>query len=524
MTTNLEALIPSGYKLVRPITEGAFGQVLEIKESTTGKSYALKLIPRLTEADQKRAEREVSLLERFRHPRIVGLHESIVTETWHGIVMDLGKSNLKDLMTEFESRNELILLDVAILICIDIAEGLCVLHNHPTHPMCHGDLKPENVLLSEDNRAMLCDLGAADASGVITSSSSREQGTAEYNSPERWKDTNQQGSPASDIWSLGVILHRLVTGEPLFGNRPMQSMIRAIGDFDESKILTPMVPAIRGVLVRLLEPNPNNRATSTQLFKGRLLERLLGPETPLSKMRLNHIHSLEQELSAIKEECRALQEAKADNDHIIQSLHIEKVLGLPHLVIHPPKSFQIQDQTFTRLRLEVEDNENLTGYVTLAEPIKSGIVSISATFNTLGDENDLGFSLIRAGGLLPSLFTESGLDVSVGILTTDGELGIKEVSPEAEWRFEPCHEPLEVGDTIVMELDMKSNPSTAQFFVNGKAGKSYLSGFHQPMCAMMATSGEGTSFRLNSVTHLTTPTPIAPEMKAIQWVLDEVEP
>ncbi|KAK2947621.1 putative Cyclin-dependent kinase 2 [Blattamonas nauphoetae] len=273
------------YTLVRPISEGAFGRVLEIKELSTGKSYALKLIPRLTEADQKRAEREVSLLERFRHSRIVGLHESFVMETYHGIVMDLGKRNLKDLMMDFESRNELIPLEVAVMICIDIAEGLSVMHNHPTNAMAHGDLKPENVLLSEDNRAVLCDLGAADASGVNVTRSASEVETCEYNSPERCEEDDAKGTPASDVWSLGVMLCRMVTGQALFSGKSTWKLMQAIMDFDESKLPTNIPDDVRVVLVKMLEPNPASRVTSTQLFDGRQLERILGPETPLSKMK-----------------------------------------------------------------------------------------------------------------------------------------------------------------------------------------------------------------------------------------------
>ncbi|KAK2948496.1 putative Stk1 family PASTA domain-containing Ser/Thr kinase [Blattamonas nauphoetae] len=308
--------IPPGYTLVRPISEGALDQVVEIKELSTGKSYALKLIPRLTEADQTRAEREVSLLEGFRHARIVGFHESVAMETYHGIVMDLGKRNLKDLMLDFESRNELIPLEVAVQISMDIAEGLCVMHTHTTHPMAHGDLKPENVLLTDDDHAMLClrfyrcvkqtyktcDLGAADASGVNVTRSASSMGTFEYNSPERLDDTDQKGTPASGIWSLGVMLHRMVTGRSLFESESLSTMIRAIADFNESKISTSLPPAVRAVLVRLLDPNPDSRPTSTELFKDRLLERMLGPETPLSKMKDRQIQLLEKKLADLIEE------------------------------------------------------------------------------------------------------------------------------------------------------------------------------------------------------------------------------
>ncbi|KAK2946648.1 putative serine/threonine protein kinase [Blattamonas nauphoetae] len=285
MSQKGESIIPPGYTLVRPISEGTFGRVLEIKESSTGKSYALKLIPRLTEADEKRGEREVSLLERFRHARIVGLHKSVVMGTYHGIVMDLGARNLKDLMMNFESRNELIPLEISVLICIDIAEGLCVMHNHPKHAMCHGDLKPDNVLLTENNRAMLCDLGAADSSGVSATHSISEVGTYEYYSPERCEDDSQRGTPACDIWSLGVMLFRMVTGEALFKGKSPFHLMRDVTTFSESKIPSTIPTHIRSVLVKLLDTNPASRLTATQLFTGRQLERVLGPATPLSRMK-----------------------------------------------------------------------------------------------------------------------------------------------------------------------------------------------------------------------------------------------
>ncbi|KAK2953047.1 putative Actin A [Blattamonas nauphoetae] len=519
-----ESMIPPGYTLVRPISEGAFGRVLEIKESSTGKSYALKLIPRLTEADQKRAEREVSLLERFRHPRIVGLHESVVMDTYHGIVMDLGVRNLKDLMTDFESRNELIPLEVAVMICIDIAEGLSVMHNHPTHAMCHGDLKPENVLLTEDNRAMLCDLGAADPSGVNTSHSAKEIGTFEYNSPERLDDTDQQGTPASDIWSLGVILHRMVTGKTLFGGGSLTKMIKAISEFDESKISTSHPPAVRGVLVRLLDPNPDSRATSTQLFKGRQLEKILGPETPLSKMKDRQLQNVEKEvsilgaeLSTLKTECKSLQETKADYYSLLDSLNLEKIAGLPPLIIHPRGGYQIQDQTLTRVKVEGENDNDFVGRIGIAEPISRGIVSISITLHTLQDQHNFVIFLTPSAGPLSSLDTFMKSDYFISLISSNGQLQMLSPWTGGDVRYEQCHQPLKASDTVVIEVNMETNPHTVQFFVNGNIGKFSLSHVPDSMCVMISTFGVGTSFRLNGVTRLTTPTPIDPEEKVIPW-------
>ncbi|KAK2963497.1 putative Carbon catabolite-derepressing protein kinase [Blattamonas nauphoetae] len=279
------SLIPNKYELVRPISEGAFGRVLHIRHQKTKKEFALKILPTITETDKRRARREVEQLRRFSHPRIVGFHDSIETETWHGIIMELGSRNLKDLICEYEERKERIPLDVVVLICNDIVEGLKFMHTHPSGPTAHGDLKPENVLLSVDNRAILCDLRAADEEGVMMSHSSREIGTYEYNAPERLDDEKMRGTPQSDIWSVGVILHRMVTGHRLFEGTTLPKMIREISSFTVPKLASTIPVEIRDVLLRLLDPDPSLRIQSSQLVDGCLFERMLGPATPLSRMK-----------------------------------------------------------------------------------------------------------------------------------------------------------------------------------------------------------------------------------------------
>ncbi|KAK2963501.1 putative Protein kinase domain containing protein [Blattamonas nauphoetae] len=210
-------------------------------------------------------------------------------------------------------------VQVVVLICNDIVEGLKFMHTHPSGPTAHGDLKPENVLLSVDDRAILCDLGAADEEGVMMSHSAQEIGTYEYNSPERLDDDKMQGTPQSDMWSVGVILHRMVTGRRLFEGTTLPKMIREISSFTVPKLASTIPVEIRDVLLRLLDPvctllsplcvlhlvfffillifssisdshssqlkYPSLRIQSSQLFDGCLFERMLGPPTPLSRMR-----------------------------------------------------------------------------------------------------------------------------------------------------------------------------------------------------------------------------------------------
>ncbi|KAK2950121.1 putative Protein kinase domain containing protein [Blattamonas nauphoetae] len=224
--------------------------------------------------------------------------------------MELGSRNLKDLICEYEERGERIPLDVCfsrlphflfhsllsllcecndaqvvVLICNDIVEGLKFMHTHPSGPTAHGDLKPENILLSVDNRAILCDLGAADEEGAMMSHSSREIGTYEYNAPERLDDEKMRGTPQSDMWSVGVILHRMVTGHPLFVGKTLPKLIGEITSFTGTEFASSIPPEIRDVLIRLLDPNPSLRLQSSQIVDGYLFKRMLGQTTPLLRLR-----------------------------------------------------------------------------------------------------------------------------------------------------------------------------------------------------------------------------------------------
>ncbi|KAK2945572.1 putative serine/threonine protein kinase [Blattamonas nauphoetae] len=289
MTSKLGNVTPPGYARPTKISEGAFGQVLKVTHERSGVEYAVKVLPILKEGDKERVNREVEMLTRFAHPRIVRLHESIDMGGHHAIVMELGTRSLKDLISEYEERKELIPLPLTVMILTDICEGLLWMHTHSSGSTAHGDLKPENILLLVNNRAFLCDLGG---SAPLTQQTSTigEMGTFECNSPERAMDSKGTATPASDVWSLGVLAYRMVTGKSLFEGLHLLQLSVALHTFDETKVALSMDPSVRRVLLKMLEPNVALRATTTALFEGGLLERMLGPETAQSKMKRVTIH------------------------------------------------------------------------------------------------------------------------------------------------------------------------------------------------------------------------------------------
>ncbi|KAK2959566.1 hypothetical protein BLNAU_5344 [Blattamonas nauphoetae] len=93
MTSKLDDITPPGYTKPKKISEGAFGQVLKVTDEGSGVEYAVKVLPMLKEGDKERVSREVEMLTRFAHARIVHLHESIDMGGHQAIVMELGTRN-----------------------------------------------------------------------------------------------------------------------------------------------------------------------------------------------------------------------------------------------------------------------------------------------------------------------------------------------------------------------------------------------------------------------------------------------
>ncbi|KAK2959779.1 putative serine/threonine protein kinase [Blattamonas nauphoetae] len=353
MSSKLDYLTPPGYSKPKKINEGAFGQVLKVVHERSGVEYAVKVLPVLKEGYKERVSREVEMLTRFAHPRIVRLHESIDMGGHHAIVMELGTRSLKDLINEYKARNELIPLPLTVMILSDICEGLLWMHTHSSGSTAHGDLKPENVLLRENNRAFLCDLGGSAPLSQQLAQTIAEMGTFEYNSPERAMDSKGTATPASDVWSLGVLAYRMVTGKLLFEGLTLPQLCHSLDHFSESDIPTTIPASVREVLLKMLEPNVALRATTTALFEGGLLERMLGPETALSKMKDIQLATRANEIKQLS------SDAKVKEKTMKLEIEKEKLLDETKELERQLRLLQMSLQRTRNRNLELEKEDEL---------------------------------------------------------------------------------------------------------------------------------------------------------------------
>jgi serine/threonine protein kinase len=205
----------SEYILVEPVGKGGFGEVWKAKhEILPDKLVAVKIPTDEHFIEQLRSEG--ILQHTLDHPNIVKTLGLSVTASPPYFVMDLveGKS-LRDMLKESKRLPE----TDAVSIITQIAEALAYAHSKG---IVHTDIKPENILIDRDGRAMLTDFGLGRVSQTYTASLALEgslitkegqsiAGTLDYMSPEQKQ--GEDFGPESDVYSLGVVLFEALTGE-----------------------------------------------------------------------------------------------------------------------------------------------------------------------------------------------------------------------------------------------------------------------------------------------------------------------
>lgn len=197
-----------------PIGEGAFGAVYKSTNRQTGDGVAMKKIPKKL-TDNTSFQNEVNALVQVRnnggHPHICSLKEIFEDGRYYYMVLDLvsGGEMFEHLIT-LGAYSE---ADASRLVK-EVAAALCFLHGIG---IVHGDLKPENLMLStdraEDSTIKIVDFGCAQISedGSVTSKSSAGN-TPAYCPPEVLENTTAPITPAMDVWGLGIILYIMLTG------------------------------------------------------------------------------------------------------------------------------------------------------------------------------------------------------------------------------------------------------------------------------------------------------------------------
>ncbi|MBI3723044.1 serine/threonine protein kinase [bacterium] len=254
------------YRVVRHVGRGGMGDVYLAHDENLDRRVALKTIVRGLAEDLEFARRfrsEAQAAARVDHPNLVHVYFSGEEQSTLFFAMEFVEgASLGDHMR----KNGKLPWPDAVRYAIQAAQGLCAAQ---AQGVIHRDVKPENLLLSEDGTVKVADFGLAKrvqdaghtASGVIV-------GTPRYMSPEQ-----AQGEPLdarADIYSLGATLFHLVAGRPVFdGSSAMKVCMRHITEAPpELAIAAPGVPsALSRTVSRMLAKRRDDRhATYAELI------------------------------------------------------------------------------------------------------------------------------------------------------------------------------------------------------------------------------------------------------------------
>uniref|UniRef100_A0A1D2A0C5 non-specific serine/threonine protein kinase n=1 Tax=Auxenochlorella protothecoides TaxID=3075 RepID=A0A1D2A0C5_AUXPR len=242
------------YLLGRTIGEGADSRVVYAQHVDTGLKVAIKVLDKealLTRGGAARFPREVAALRRLRHPHAVTLLGVLSSPSTLYMVMELVAGG--DLYDRIAGEGPLKEAEARRLFC-QLLSALGACH---AAGVFHRDIKPENVLLTEGGDAKLADFGlgcVAGAQDLLRTAC----GTMQYTAPEVLRDKGYHGGP-SDLWSLGVVLFVMLTGELPFDADTPLALMQCIAAADYS--LPPTVSAAAAATLRaMLCPDPAARA------------------------------------------------------------------------------------------------------------------------------------------------------------------------------------------------------------------------------------------------------------------------
>ncbi|MPY33645.1 protein kinase [Streptomyces adustus] len=257
-----ERLVAGRYRLLSPLGEGGMGTVWRARDELLNREVAVKEVRApagLPTSDVERMyarlEREAWAAARISHRNVVTVYDVATEDGRPWIVMELvrGISLAELLETEGPlTPQRTAQIGVEVLAALRAAHEAGVLHR---------DVKPANVLLSNDGRVVLTDFGIARVEGSSALTMTGEViGSPEFLPPER--ALGRTPGPESDLWSLGVLLYAGVEGSSPFRQATPLSTLRAIveDELPPPHRAGPLAPVIEG----LLRKDPAERLTAQQ--------------------------------------------------------------------------------------------------------------------------------------------------------------------------------------------------------------------------------------------------------------------
>jgi len=267
----------SHYIIVEKLGDGGMGTVYKARDTRLLRHVAIKLLRPELMIDAKKRRRfikEAQTASSLNHPNICTIHDINEDNDQHFIVMELveGKT-LREILEERKKLPESELIEIALKIC----EALSAVHEKG---ISHRDIKPENIMISNSGLVKVMDFGLAKLATEHVESVAEQEGnhnwrneylnnvvtnlsgllgTVHYMSPEQAQ--GEEVDHRSDIFSLGILLYELLTGQkPFMGNTNLDILTKIIRETNEINFPSELVShEFKSIISKALEKEPDKR-------------------------------------------------------------------------------------------------------------------------------------------------------------------------------------------------------------------------------------------------------------------------
>jgi len=273
----------SHYTVLQKLGAGGMGEIYKAQDTRLNRFVAMKVLSTANAGDVERRRRfvqEAQAASALNHPNIITIHDVLSTEGFEFMVMEFVSGVTLDDLIPKHGLNVQKTLDVAV----QIADALQTAH---AAGIVHRDLKPANVMVTGTGLVKILDFGIAKLTGPAPSGGSTDEtlpidspmtvegsilGTVCYMSPEQAQA--KAVDPRSDIFSFGLVMYEMLTGQKAFSGDTALSTLSSILR-DEAKPIGDLVqgvpPELEQIVHRAMRKSPDERWQSMQEMRSALI-------------------------------------------------------------------------------------------------------------------------------------------------------------------------------------------------------------------------------------------------------------
>lgn len=286
-------LIANRYKIVERVGGGGMAVVYKAIDQVIDRFVAIKILHDVLHYDEgiHRFIREAKNAGRLSHPNIVSVHDAGKEEKTYYIIMEYMEG---DSLKQWIQKQGSLSTEESITIAMQICDGLDHAHQNG---VIHRDIKPHNILRAPNGQFKITDFGISFFSNATQiTQTGMVLGSVHYFSPEQASGTKVDFP--SDIYSLGVVLYEMVTGQVPFDDESFLSIVlkHVQAPIPNPQKINPEVSnALCNVIFKAMDKDPNNRFQTAKEMKEALqlaLEQKDTKKSPLSECSLNQVDHL----------------------------------------------------------------------------------------------------------------------------------------------------------------------------------------------------------------------------------------